>query len=60
MPIHHLNCGCMCPHGGALFDDFSQGQAAPLACLSPEHRDGVTRCGGHDARELARLQGWAH
>jgi hypothetical protein len=50
----------MCPHGGALFDEFSQGQAAPLACLSPEHRDGGTRWGGHDARELARLQGWAH
>jgi glyoxylase-like metal-dependent hydrolase (beta-lactamase superfamily II) len=32
MHIHHLNCGCMCPIGGALFDGFSQGPTARLVC----------------------------
>ncbi|HAC66528.1 MAG TPA: MBL fold metallo-hydrolase, partial [Pseudomonas sp.] len=32
MRIHHLNCGCMCPLGGALYDGFSRGLAAHLAC----------------------------
>lgn len=32
MHIHHLNCGCMCPVGGALFDGFSRGLTAHLAC----------------------------
>lgn len=32
MRIHHLNCGCMCPVGGALFDGFSQGLTADLIC----------------------------
>lgn len=32
MQIHHLNCGCMCPVGGALFDGFSRGMFAHLAC----------------------------
>jgi glyoxylase-like metal-dependent hydrolase (beta-lactamase superfamily II) len=32
MRIHHLNCGCMCPVGGALFDGFSKGLSARLAC----------------------------
>ncbi|MGL5804527.1 MAG: MBL fold metallo-hydrolase, partial [Xenococcaceae cyanobacterium] len=32
MRIHHLNCGCMCPIGGALFDGFSQGLTAHLVC----------------------------
>jgi glyoxylase-like metal-dependent hydrolase (beta-lactamase superfamily II) len=32
MKIHHLNCGCMCPIGGALFDGFSQGLTARLVC----------------------------
>lgn len=32
MHIHHLNCGCMCPIGGALFDGFSQGVTAQLVC----------------------------
>ena len=32
MKIHHLNCGCMCPIGGALFDGFSKGLTAKLAC----------------------------
>ena len=32
MQIHHLNCGCMCPLGGALFDGFSRGLTACLVC----------------------------
>ncbi|NDJ22212.1 MBL fold metallo-hydrolase [Nostoc sp. B(2019)] len=32
MQIHHLNCGCMCPIGGALFDGFSRGPTAHLVC----------------------------
>ena len=32
MRIHHLNCGCMCPLGGALFDGFSRGLTAHLVC----------------------------
>lgn len=32
MQIHHLNCGCMCPLGGALFDGFSRGLTAHLVC----------------------------
>jgi glyoxylase-like metal-dependent hydrolase (beta-lactamase superfamily II) len=32
MKIHHLNCGCMCPIGGALFDGFSRGLTAHLVC----------------------------
>ncbi len=32
MHIHHLNCGCMCPIGGALFDGFSKGLTARLVC----------------------------
>jgi len=32
MQIHHLNCGCMCPLGGSLFDGFSRGLTAHLIC----------------------------
>jgi len=32
MRVHHLNCGCMCPLGGALFDGFSKGLTAQLVC----------------------------
>lgn len=32
MHIHHLNCGCMCPVGGALFDGFSRSLTAHLVC----------------------------
>ncbi|WP_349617380.1 MBL fold metallo-hydrolase [Azotobacter salinestris] len=32
MHVHHLNCGCMCPLGGALIDGFSQGPTASLVC----------------------------
>jgi len=30
--IHHLDCGCMCPFGGALYDGFSKGLTAHLCC----------------------------
>ncbi|MCZ4058372.1 MBL fold metallo-hydrolase [Pantoea sp. LMR881] len=32
MRIHHLNCGCMCPLGGALYDGFSASPFAHLVC----------------------------
>ncbi|EOL8936764.1 MBL fold metallo-hydrolase [Cronobacter dublinensis] len=32
MRVHHLNCGCMCPFGGALYDGFSKGLHAHLIC----------------------------
>lgn len=32
MKVHHLNCGCMCPFGGAFFDGFSPGVTAHLVC----------------------------
>jgi glyoxylase-like metal-dependent hydrolase (beta-lactamase superfamily II) len=32
MRIHHLNCGCMCPIGGRLFDGVSKGLTAHLVC----------------------------
>lgn len=32
MRIHHLNCGCMCPFGGSLFDGISRGLTARLVC----------------------------
>jgi glyoxylase-like metal-dependent hydrolase (beta-lactamase superfamily II) len=32
MKIHHLNCGCMCPIGGSLFDGFSRRLTAHLVC----------------------------
>jgi glyoxylase-like metal-dependent hydrolase (beta-lactamase superfamily II) len=30
--IHHLNCGCMRPIGGPIFDGFSRGPKACLIC----------------------------
>ena len=32
MRIHHLNCGCMCPVGGRLWDGASRGLTARLVC----------------------------
>lgn len=32
MRVHHLNCGCMCPFGGALYDGFSRSPLAHLSC----------------------------
>lgn len=56
MHIHHLNCGCMCPIGGALFDGFSQGLTSHLVChcLLIETNQGLvlvdTGFGIHDVR----------
>ncbi|WP_367165477.1 MBL fold metallo-hydrolase [Kosakonia cowanii] len=44
MIVHHLNCGCMCPLGGALYDGFSKGLHAHLVChclLIETDRDGL-------------------
>ncbi|WP_244637924.1 hypothetical protein [Pantoea agglomerans] len=44
MKIHHLNCGCMCPLGGAFYDGFSKGLKAHLVChclLIETDRDGL-------------------
>lgn len=44
MKIHHLNCGCMCPLGGAFYDGFSKGLTAHLVChclLIETDRDGL-------------------
>jgi glyoxylase-like metal-dependent hydrolase (beta-lactamase superfamily II) len=44
MRVHHLNCGCMCPLGGALMDGASSGPTARLAChclLVETDRDGL-------------------
>jgi glyoxylase-like metal-dependent hydrolase (beta-lactamase superfamily II) len=32
MRIHHLNCGCMCPVGGPIFDGVSRGLLGKLVC----------------------------
>ncbi|POU77346.1 MBL fold metallo-hydrolase [Leclercia sp. LSNIH6] len=65
MKIHHLNCGCMCPLGGALFDGFSKGLHAHLVChclLIETDRDGLvlvdTGFGQGDIREPSRLSGF--
>lgn len=62
MRIHHLNCGCMCPIGGALFDGFSRGLTACLVChcLLIETEQGLvlvdTGFGQRDVRSpLSRL-----
>jgi glyoxylase-like metal-dependent hydrolase (beta-lactamase superfamily II) len=43
MRIHHLNCGCMCPWGGALWDGASPGPTGRLIChcLLVETDDGL-------------------
>lgn len=43
MRIHHLNCGCMCPLGGRLFDGRSRGPYAHIVChcLLIESPDGL-------------------
>ncbi|WP_181707819.1 MBL fold metallo-hydrolase [Chthonobacter rhizosphaerae] len=63
MRIHHLNCGCMCPIGGALFDGRSSGPTACLVChcLLIETDDGLvlvdTGFGVDDVRRPDRLSG---
>ncbi len=32
MRVHHLNCGCMCPVGGKLWDGVSRGMTGQLVC----------------------------
>ena len=32
MRVHHLNCGCMCPVGGRLWDGVSRGPPGHLVC----------------------------
>jgi glyoxylase-like metal-dependent hydrolase (beta-lactamase superfamily II) len=32
MRVHHLNCGCMCPVGGRLWDGISRGATGRLVC----------------------------
>lgn len=66
MKVHHLNCGCMCPVGGALFDGFSKGIYAHLVChclLIETDRDGLvlvdTGFGRDDIRQPEkRLSGF--
>lgn len=66
MKVHHLNCGCMCPVGGALFDGFSKGIFAHLVChclLIETDRDGLvlvdTGFGREDVRQPEkRLSGF--
>lgn len=60
--IHHLDCGCMCPFGGALFDGFSKGPRAHLCChclLLETDGDGLvlvdTGFGEADVRDPTRL-----
>ncbi len=62
MRVHHLNCGCMCPVGGALFDGYSRGLTACLAChclLIETERNGLvlvdTGFGQGDIRQPERL-----
>jgi len=35
MRVHHLNCGCMCPLGGRLWDGASRGPTGRLVCHCP-------------------------
>ena len=30
--VHHLNCGCMCPLGGRIWDGVSRGPTGLLVC----------------------------
>ena len=62
MHIHHLNCGCMCPWGGALFDGYSPGLTATVPChclLVETERDGLvlvdTGFGYNDIQHPQRL-----
>jgi glyoxylase-like metal-dependent hydrolase (beta-lactamase superfamily II) len=43
VPVHHLNCGSMCPWGGRLMDGVSDGATAHLVChcLLVESDDGL-------------------
>ena len=57
MRVHHLNCGCMCPVGGALFDGFSRGPTARLIChcLAIETEEGLVLVDtGFGVRDIER------
>ena len=56
MRVHHLNCGCLCPLGGALIDGVSRGPTALLAChclLIETDRDLVLVDTGFGTRDVA-------
>lgn len=62
MKIIHLNCGCMCPLGGAFYDGFSKGLHAHLVChcllIETENHGLVlvdTGFGTEDVRQPGRL-----
>ena len=62
MRVHHLNCGCMCPLGGAWFDGYSRGLTASLPChclLIETERSGLmlvdTGFGQQDVQHPQRL-----
>ena len=60
MRVHHLNCGCMCPLGGALMDGFSRGPTARLVChcLLVEADQGLVLVDtGFGSRDLERPYG---
>jgi glyoxylase-like metal-dependent hydrolase (beta-lactamase superfamily II) len=58
MRVHHINCGCMCPVGGPLFDGYSRSLTATLVChclLIETDEDGLvlvdTGFGSRDVEE---------
>src|SRR5690606_10485124 len=58
MQVHHINCGCMCPVGGPLFDGYSRSLTATLVChclLIETEQDGLvlvdTGFGSQDIEE---------
>lgn len=62
MRVHHLNCGCMCPLGGVIFDGHSHGLTASLPChclLIETDRSGLvlvdTGFGQRDIQQPERL-----
>lgn len=58
MRIHHLNCGCMCPLGGKLYDGFSKGVHAHLIChcllLETDHHGLVLVDTGFGLEDMAQ------
>jgi glyoxylase-like metal-dependent hydrolase (beta-lactamase superfamily II) len=62
MNIHHLDCGCMCPFGGMLFDGTTRGLFAHLVChcwLIETDHDGLvlvdTGFGNADVNNPSRI-----
>ncbi|HEY0526974.1 MAG TPA: MBL fold metallo-hydrolase [Stellaceae bacterium] len=58
MRVHHLNCGSMCPFGGALMYGVSRGPAAKLVChcllIETDHHGLVMVDTGFGTRDAAR------